>query len=202
VPLYRLTERLLDPMGLYRKYIHAELNHTVETDGAFFVALDSTAPRRTITNGRIDAEQLAFCTEAFSQAPQGALRVVVAHHPFTSAPDYARDRMMPHRKRTLQHFTDLGVDMILGGHLHRAYVGNSLDTLDLERTRGIVIAQSGTTTSGRGRAREKKKNTFNLITVSRETICVQHYVFSATDDRFQPFAQHLFPRHGFPFAPG
>ena len=103
---------------------------------------------------------------------------------------------MPNAKRAIERFTDLGVDMILGGHLHRAYIGNSLDVVPMDHDRGIIIAQSGTSTSRRGRAREKEKNTFNLITIGPETIRIQHHMYFDDTKRFEPISQHLFPRPG------
>jgi len=196
VPLYRVAERVRDPLGLYRKYIHEELNHTVKVDGAVFVAIDSTAPLRAITNGRIDPDQLDFCENAFADAAAETCRIVVAHHPFATAPDYAHDKKMPHLKRALERFTKLGVELILGGHLHRAYIGNSLDVAPSEGDHNILIAQSGTSTSRRGRAREKEKNTFNLITIEQDTIGIQHHMYFDDTKQFHPISQHLFPRPG------
>jgi 3',5'-cyclic AMP phosphodiesterase CpdA len=197
VPLYRFRERLTNPHGLYRKYIRAELNGVVRVDGAVIVALDSTAPRTAITNGRIVRPQLAFCTRAFQDAPHEAARIVVAHHHFAPAPDFERDQTMPQAKRAINHFIDLDVDLILGGHLHRAYIGNSLDIYaGKHRERGIIIVQCGTTTSRRGRGREREKNTFNLIQIGRDMIHVTHYMYFDEDDGFGPVSRHLFPRHG------
>ncbi|HIF34032.1 MAG TPA: 3',5'-cyclic-nucleotide phosphodiesterase [Planctomycetaceae bacterium] len=196
VPLYRVAERFRNPHGLYQQHIHPELNHVVTVDGAMFVALDSTAPRTAITNGRIRQDQLEFCCDWFAGAEAGAARIVVAHHPFASAPDYAHDARMPRLKSVLQRFTELGVDMILGGHLHRAYIGNSLDVIETDHDRSILIVQSGTSTSRRGRARETNKNSFNLITIDSDHIDVEHHIYLDDTERFEPASQHRFPRFG------
>jgi 3',5'-cyclic AMP phosphodiesterase CpdA len=197
VPLYRLRERMTNPHGLYREIIRDKLNDVVRVNGAVFAALDSTAPRMAITNGRIVKPQLDFCTRAFQGAPDDAVRIVVAHHHFAPAPDYERDQTMPQAKRALNHFLDLNVDLILGGHLHRAYIGNSLDIYaGKHRERGIIIVQCGTTTSRRGRGREREKNTFNLIQVGGDMVQVTHYMYFDEDDGFGPASRHLFPRHG------
>ena len=87
------------------------------------------------------------------------------------------------------------VDLILGGHLHRAYVANSLDAFPQQDGRpGIVIAHSGTTTSRRGRARERNKNSFNLIGVNREQIVITQHVVEGGGEAFLPVARHTFPR--------
>jgi 3',5'-cyclic AMP phosphodiesterase CpdA len=204
IPLYRVFERLMSPLGLYRKYISEQTDTVLRLDGAVIVALDSTSPYRAITNGRIHKDQLEFCESAFRDAPAGLARIVVAHHHFVPAPDFERDRVMPKAKRALNRFLDLGVDMILGGHLHRAYIGNTLDIhAGRHRERGIIVVQCGTTTSRRGRGREHEKNSLNLIKIGDEMLRVTHYMyFSEIGGEFAPLSRHIFPRHGQRFAEG
>jgi 3',5'-cyclic AMP phosphodiesterase CpdA len=197
VPLYRIAERLFDPHRYYRQYIAEELDQCYRNDRAVFVALDSTAPRQSISNGRLHPGQLEFCAEEFGRTPPDAARILVAHHHFAPAPDYERDWTMPGAKRALNCFVDLGVDLILGGHLHRAYIGNSLDVYPgSHRERGIIIVQCGTTTSRRGRGREKEKNTFNLLRVGQEMLRITHYMFFDPLGEFAPASRHIFPRPG------
>jgi len=200
VPLYRVAERLSDPLKHYRAMIEDRLNYAVEVDGAVFAALDSTAPRSSISNGRIHAEQLEFCEQVFSGLPDETLKVVVAHHHFAPAPDYERDSTMPKAKRAIDKFVDLDVDMILGGHLHRAYIGNTLDLYaGRHRDRGIIIVQSGTTTSHRGRGREREKNSLNVIRVDTRMIQITHYIYFHEYQQFEPVSRHSFPRPGMRF---
>lgn len=197
VPLYRVFERIFRPLDNYRSSINDELDHIVRIDGAVIVALNSTSPHRAITNGRIRREQLDFCERAFLEAPEDAVRIVVAHHHFAPAPDYEGDQTLPGSKRALEHFTAIGVELIMGGHLHRAYVGNSLDIHPgILRDRGIIIVQCGTTTSRRGRAREREKNSFNLVQVSKSMVHVTHYMYFSDNDEFEPASRHTFPRPG------
>ena len=197
VPLYRVFERLFNPYGLYQEYISQHLDMVLRTEEAVIVALNSTKPLRAIVNGRIARWQLEFCEDAFRDAPPDALRIVVAHHHFAPAPDYEGGQVMPRAKRAIDCFTDLKVDMIMGGHLHRAYIGNSLDVYPGEdRDHGIIIVQSGTSTSRRGRARETEKNSFNHIRVSEGVVRITHYMYFADLDGFAPVSRHLFPRAG------
>lgn len=195
VPLYRVAERFFSPYKWYRRHMAEELDQVVRTDDAVVVALNSTAPLRHITNGRISSSQLAFCRQAFDGVGEGPVRIVVAHHHFAPAPDYEGGQVMPRAKRAIDTFTALKVDMVLGGHLHRAYIGNSLDLYPgLDRDHGIIIVQSGTTTSRRGRAREREKNSFNLIRVSGDVIRITHYMYFEDDDQFASVSRHIFPR--------
>jgi 3',5'-cyclic AMP phosphodiesterase CpdA len=194
VPLYRFWERLLAPYRRYRHYVSAELNTVTELPGLVIVALNSTR-RFTFTNGRIRLWQLEFARRAFQRAPSDSARVVVTHHHLAPPPDFEGGSVMPRAKRALEWFTRLGVDLILAGHMHRSYIGNSLDFFpgDLER-RGIVVVQSGTTTSRRGRGRERLRNTLNVIRIDDRVIRVAHQMWITERARFMPVSEHVFPR--------
>ncbi len=200
VPLYRVFERLFRPRELYRKHISPELDTVHYLPGLTLVGLDSTSPRRAITNGRIHRSQLVFCREAFAEAPPEDMKIVVTHHHFAPAPDYERDQTMPKARRALDSFVEMGVEMILGGHLHRAYIGNSLDVYPGQKpNRGIIIVQSGTATSRRGRAREREKNSLNLIRLTGEMVHITHFLFHDGEETFLPSSRHIFSRPGRPF---
>ncbi len=201
VPLFRVFERLSRPHALYREHISAELDHVYRCKEAVIVALDSTAPHRAISNGRLHRGQLEFCEKAFEDAPEGAARIIVAHHHFAPAPDYERDQTLPQARRVINCFVDLGVDMILGGHLHRSYIGNSLDVYPgNHRDRGIIIVQCGTSTSRRGRGKEREKNSFNVIVIESELLNITHHMYVEQAGRFAPVSRHTFPRPGRQFV--
>jgi 3',5'-cyclic AMP phosphodiesterase CpdA len=201
VPLYRVLERLVDPLRLYREIISQELNPVLKIEGAVIVGLDSTAPRTAISNGKIFKWQLDMCDHVFSKTQVGLARIVVAHHHFAPAPDHLRDSNMPHAKRAIERFSDLKVDMILGGHLHRAFIGNSLDFYPgVHRDRGIIIAQCGTTTSRRGRGREQEKNSLNRIEISKAMITIEHFMYFHERDEFEMVSRHSFRRGSIPDA--
>lgn len=199
VPLYRVKERLTDPFAHYRRHISAELDTVLDREDGMIVALNSTAPRQAITNGRIHRWQLEFAREAFAGAAEGVPRILVAHHHFAPPPDFEKAQVMPKSKRALDAFTAMKVDVILGGHLHRAYIGNSLDVYaGRDREHGIAIVQSGTSTSRRGRAREREKNSFNVLRIDRRTIRVTHYMYFDAAEDFLPVSRHIFYRGGRP----
>jgi hypothetical protein len=107
---------------------------------------------------------------------------------------------MPGAKEALDALTELRVDLILSGHLHRASIVNSLDVYaGRDRTHGILIVQCGTSTSRRGRAREREKNTFNWIRITDRSIRITHYMYFAEADGFVPLSRHLFPRARQPY---
>ena len=195
VPLYRVWERLFAPFRNYREHIADELDTVTRIDGAVIVSLSTAAPHHAIVNGRLSPEQVDFAARAFRDVDGDDARVVVAHHHFAPAPDYEGDKQLPRAREILDAFDRMGVELILGGHLHRAYIGNSLDVYPGEdRSHGVVIVQSGTTTSGRGRARERAKNSFNVVRIAADRFEVSHHMYFEELDGFAPFSHHTFPR--------
>lgn len=197
VPLYRVWERVTEPMAQYHRHIGPELDQVMELDGVVIVGLNTTAPHRTIVRGKIDPEQVDFTRRALANAPSAAARVLVVHHHFVGAPDRLRDRTMIGGESAMRAFIDMGVDVILGGHLHRAFIGNSLDFFfEGPRDRGIIVVQSGTSTSRHGRGRERERNSFNLVEIHETWLQVTHYLYYEQHDAFGPMSRHRFPRTG------
>ena len=199
VPLYRFWERLFTPHDLYREYIDERLDTVLRLDEAVIVGLDSTDPYGAISNGRLSERQLAFCEQAFEGVAEGVARIVVLHHHVIPAPTYEVIELMPKAQRALESFTRFKVDLIMAGHLHRAYVGNSLDVYAGEdRGHGIVVAQCGTSTSRRGRGLEREKNTYNWLSLNKAGVEVSHHMYFSDRNGFAPLSRHAFawPRRG------
>jgi 3',5'-cyclic AMP phosphodiesterase CpdA len=200
VPLYRVVERLFKPHALYREIICDDLNPVMEVGNVVLVGLDSTAPRRSISNGRIFLDQLRHVEKTLEKVPQDKVRIIVAHHHFAPGHDRVIDIGMPKTRRAIDCFVEHKVEMILGGHLHRAYIGNSLDFFPgHHRDRGVIIVQCGTTTSRRGKGRERDENTMNLVEAGEKTLTVTHYLYYEEARKFAPLSKHIFPRRGRPF---
>lgn len=194
VPLYRVWERLFSPHALYRELICEELDTVTRLEDATIVALNSTR-RLTLDNGRLEREQLEFAARAFEESPDDDLRVVVTHHHLAPPPDFSRDGVMPRARRALRVFRTLGVELVLAGHMHRAYIGDSLDFFPGgDRENGIVIVQCGTTTSARGRGRERFTNSLNYLRSGDGRIDVTHYLWREDTGSFWPHSRHTFGR--------
>jgi len=120
VALWRIFERLFKPHGLYSEIISPDLNPVLHVGNVVLVGLDTTAPRRSISNGRIDRHQLEHSEKAFARVSDDKVRIVVAHHHFAPGHDRVFDIAMPGARRAIDCFVEQKVEMILGGHLHRS----------------------------------------------------------------------------------
>ncbi len=178
IPLFRVLERLFAPFRNYRAFISQELDTATRVGGAVLVALNSADPHRGLVNGRIEERQLRFLARIFQELSGADVRIVVTHHALAPPPDGGSDGVIPRNRSLLDRFRDLGVDLILSGHLHRGFVTSSSVVRPDHRDRGnIAIVHSGTAASSRGRAAEKGENSVNVLKIGTEEIEVVSHWF-------------------------
>lgn len=192
MPLYRVWERFSSPYGAYRKHFRPELEPIFRDDELLVVGIN-TAHGWTFKDGRITRRRLGEVQRLLEQADAGVLRVIVAHHHLIPPPWFRRQRVLRNARLAMDLFTGVGVDLILSGHLHQSFIGNSEEFYPKGRP-PVVILHSGTTTSDRGRAGERDKNTCNWITAGTESMLVSHYRWEPTLGRFAEHSRHWYPR--------
>ena len=194
VPLFRIFERAFTPYKNWRRGISPELDTVTGVEGATFVALNSSAPRRDIVNGRIDDDQVEFARRAFEVAPPGDIRALVIHHHFVPVADGKGGRPLPRARHLLGRFEAMNVDLVLGGHVHQTHMTTSTDLLGPGGGPGIPLIASGTTTSWRGRGPEEDLNSLNVVRVHPGEIEVIPHLMEAGGDTFEPRPSVVFAR--------
>lgn len=188
VPLYHLHLRLFNPLGRYRRYVSSELNPVFERDGLFVVGAN-TAHGLTVDGGRLSAAQQRTLRARLDAAPADAYRIVVWHHPLiTPAGSPRKHRELSGAKRAARLLDELRVDMLLCGHLHFSWVGDTR-SIDRRITRGTYLVQSGSATSSRGHGPEHGANSFNLITIDGNEAIVQHWRSARDGDAYVVVAE-------------
>jgi 3',5'-cyclic AMP phosphodiesterase CpdA len=192
VPLWRVWERIFDPYGCYKRYFSPELE-PIYRDDEMLVAGINTAFGWTIKDGRITTRRLLELAGLFEQTPETVFKVVVAHHHLIPPPNFGTQAVLGNAYEAIDLFSTVGVDLILSGHLHQAYIGNSEEFYPKGRP-PIVILHSGTTTSNRGRGGERERNTCNWIKVDNDSMVVSHLRWHSTLDRFAEHSRHWYPR--------
>jgi 3',5'-cyclic AMP phosphodiesterase CpdA len=192
VPLYRVFERAFDPYGAYKKYFSTELEPVWRDDEMLVVGIN-TAFGWTIKDGRIKLSRLLEVADVLEKTPDPMFKVVVAHHHMIPPPNFGSQRVLANAYEAIDLFSSAGVDLILSGHLHQAYIGNSEEFYPKGRP-PVVILHSGTTTSNRGRGGERERNTCNWIRVDRESMIVSHYRWHHDLGRFAEHSRHWYPR--------
>jgi len=192
VPLYRVWERAFAPFRAYRAHFSEELEPIYQDDEMLVVGIN-TAFNWTIKDGRIQLKRLLAVGALFERTPESVLKVVVAHHHLIPPPNFGTQRVLANAYEAIDLFSSVGVDLILSGHLHQAYIGNSEEFYPKGRP-PVVILHSGTTTSNRGRAGEREKNTCNWIAFDTRSMVVSHLRWHRELDRFAEHSRHWYPR--------
>ena len=124
VPLYRVWERFLSPLGKYRRIVEADLEPSFVDDEIAVVGIN-TARSLTFKDGRINEEQMAAIRRRFDPLGDTVLKVVVTHHPF-DLPDQSGDVDLVGRAReAMEVFSRCGVDLLLSGHFHVSEAGST-----------------------------------------------------------------------------
>nr|WP_255603320.1 metallophosphoesterase family protein [Oscillochloris sp. ZM17-4] len=192
VPLYNAHLRLLNPLGRYRRYISRDLNPVFELPGLVVVGA-CTAHGLTLDGGRLSKRQADTLRKTLARYGPDTCKVVVWHHPVLTPLGIHRDRTMDDAGAAMALLDECGAELLLCGHVHVSYVGNTLDVAHGLR-QGTIICQSGTTTSRRGYGREQGRNSCNLIEVEDNAIRISQLLYTEDAGRFVPVAEHAFPR--------
>lgn len=191
VPLFRFWERLLVPYRNWKRFVAPELDSILRVPGATFVALNSSAPRSAIVGGRLSEAQIAYARRAFEEGPAGDVRILVVHHHFIVTDDGSGGNPLPGARSHLESFADMGIDLVLGGHVHQTRV---LLPDDPRTGAPFAMVSAGTATSVRGRAAEADLNTLNLIQVADDAIRIVPHRLWEDRGRFEPTEPIVIPR--------
>jgi 3',5'-cyclic AMP phosphodiesterase CpdA len=193
VPLYRVWERVFSPFGCYRKHFSEELEPTFR-DGELLIVGINTAFGWTVKEGRIKLGRLLEAARIFEKAPADLFKIVVAHHHLIPPPNFGSQRVLGNAYEAMELFSGVGVDLILSGHQHQTYIGNSEEFYPKKGRPPVVVLHSGTTTSRRGRGAEREKNSCNWIRIDERSMIVSHYRWHDSLERFAEHSRHWYPR--------
>ena len=196
MPVYRVHERLFWPLRNYRAYISPDLDSATHVDGAVFVALSSAEPYRAIVDGRLRDRQIEFAARIFQECSREDVRILVTHHPLAHPPDGGSDHILPGSAALVDRFREMGVDLILSGHLHRGYVVTSsgggtvgLEAASTDPVKGpargdVAHVHSGTAMSNRGRMAERGRNSLNVLNIGVQEVVVTPYWYEDEPNGF------------------
>jgi 3',5'-cyclic AMP phosphodiesterase CpdA len=189
VPLYRVWERFLSPLGKYQRIVEPDLEPSFVDDEIAVLGVN-TARSLTFKGGRINQEQMASIQKRLAPLGRGVTKVVVTHHPF-DLPDQGDDVDLVGRAReAMDVFSRCGVDLLLAGHFHKSESGETSARYEIPGYSALVV-QAGTATSTRGRGEE---NSFNALRVKNDEILVERWIWRADVAAFRADRHERFVR--------
>lgn len=174
-PLFNLPLRLLAPWRNWQRGLSLPLEAEVTTPRAIIAGINTANPY-VWKDGRIRSAQLDRLAALFSRAGDRR-RIVALHHP--PEPPEGEPPSLSGAEQAIRAFADMGVEMLLSGHLHFTHVS------PLSAAPRILSVQAGTCLSTRTR---NDGNAFSLIDLTEDGAAITHYR-ATRDGRFQPDAQ-------------
>lgn len=192
VPLWRVWERAFDPFGAYAKHFSPDLEPVYRDEELLVVGINS-AFNWTRKDGRIRLRRLLEVRDLFAATPESVFKVVVVHHHLIPPPNFGSQRVLANAYEAIDLFSRAGVDLVLSGHQHQSFIASSEEFYPVGRP-PVLIVHTGTTTSSRGRAAEREKNTCNWIDIDEKKIVVSQLRWHNDLQRFAEHGRHLYPR--------
>jgi 3',5'-cyclic AMP phosphodiesterase CpdA len=189
IPLYNVAARAFSGLSRYKTFISDDLAPVYIDDAVVIVGVN-TARSFTLTNGRINNQQIAHVATHFKKAHPDAVRIVVSHHPFDFT-DALLDRWLVRRApKAVSSFASQRVDVLLGGHFHLSYVGDTKKRYAQHAPHALVVA-AGSATSTRQRG---EPNSFNVLRIFSNKIAIERHAWRPEEHAFVPNGLWYFMR--------
>ncbi|HEY4956623.1 MAG TPA: metallophosphoesterase [Caldimonas sp.] len=191
VPLYRVWERFLSPLGKYQRYVQSDLEPAY-VDAEIAVIGVNTARSLTFKSGRINDEQMLSIHARLDPLAESVIKIVVTHHPFDLPDEPGNDALVGRAQEAMTVFARCGVDVLLAGHFHTSQSGETSARYEIAGYAALVV-QAGTATSTRGRG---EQNSFNVLRVESDRVVVERQVWQPDVGAFALARSERFTRDG------
>lgn len=146
IPLFNLYARFFHPYRGFKTLFKDQLERDFVYDDVVVIGLNSTSRWRHV-QGDFD---LTRVRRRLEQAPRGRVRIVAFHHPVDCDKTVDEPNLLRNARATLELFSEQGVDLVVGGHIHDPHVGLSSGRYP-ELPRSFVVGVAGTCLSWRTR---------------------------------------------------
>ncbi len=159
VPGFDLMERLMHPYDRYHEAISENMEPVYETDKVLVFGLNSArriVPHWNWANGALSGAQRDHIKKLVEGKGDKWL-ICTFHHPIHETDHMPIDVVVFGGRAMMKTLKELGVDLVMTGHVHRASI-----TMQGDVDHQVVYLSASTALSSRIRGQE---NGFNLITL-------------------------------------
>ena len=159
IPLFDLAARLFAPYARYRRAFGPDLEPVHDSAQLLAIGVNTTRRYRHV-DGEISMAQIERVATRVERASPTQLRIVVTHQPVYVTHAEDEKNLLHGRDHAIGKWAAAGVDLILGGHIHRPFACKLPKRLTgVART--VWLIQAGTALSRR--IRSDAGNSVNLI---------------------------------------
>ncbi|HJU44166.1 MAG TPA: metallophosphoesterase [Vicinamibacterales bacterium] len=189
VPLFNLAARFLDPFGGYRRHIQPDLEPIYESGTVVAVGLNSARTVPFHGGGRLNESQVELAAKRLQAAPDGAIKIVVTHHPFDLPATHGDQYLIGRSDMAMRRLADAGADVFLAGHLHVSHAAHSAARYQIAGHSAVVVQAGTISTRRRGEV-----NAINVLRVDAAEIDVERYSWDDARQAFAPSWNRTFIR--------
>ncbi len=150
IPLFNLPQRLLAPYRGHARAFGPDLEPRLALPDVRIAGVHTARAWRHVV-GHVTPAQAARSAAWLAEGPADALRIVVTHHPLAVADAQDEAQRLRGADAALPHWLQAGVQLALGGHIHRPYF-MPLPGHQAAARQQLWVAQAGTAVSHRLRA--------------------------------------------------
>lgn len=187
IPLFNLFARYFYPYSNYAREFGVDLEPVFDDEDALIVCVNTTRPSRH-KDGEVSEQQIQNVAARLSNASKRQLRIVVTHQPVDVIDKHDISNLLHGREIAVREWSNAGVDIILGGHIHLPHVRSLKDRfVDLPHQAWSI--QAGTAVSRR--TRNYVPNSVNVIKTAFPACIVERWDFNAADSSFVQKEFHL-----------
>jgi 3',5'-cyclic AMP phosphodiesterase CpdA len=191
IPLYNLFARIAHPYANHQRVFGDDLEPVFESAELLVIGVNTTRAYRR-KDGEISAKQVERVVRRLDHATPRQLRIVVTHQPVVAARANDIRNLLHGREHAIERWSQAGVDLILGGHIHLPYV-TPLHVAYKDLPRQMWAVQAGTALSSRVRGRVPNSVNvinYNASTVGKRRATVVRWDFNQASASFEPDMQH------------
>lgn len=192
VPLFNLFYRFFFPLKYYQKAISPNVNPLFTRPGLAVVG-GCTAYGMTLDGGWLSREQQTILEQQFAGFEDTVCKVAVLHHPVIKPPKSNSRTRVVNAGAVLRLLDRCKIDLLLCGHGHFSMIQTVNGFTDDLRP-STILSMAGTATSRRGRGYDHRQNSFHLVTIDEEAICIQPFFYNSQAKRFLLVAEYRFLR--------
>ena len=180
IPLFNVFQRLLTPLGKYKRIVSRDLMPEYMDDEIAVVGVN-TARSLVWKDGSINSRQVEHVKSRICGLDERIVKIVVTHHPFDVPENHDDSEIVDKAERAMLAFAQCGADLLLSGHLHKTHTKPSADRY---KTAGhsALIVQAGTATSTRERG---EQNTFNCLKVTAGDVNIERWQWNSNSKIFE-----------------
>lgn len=182
--------RLAYPVRRYQQLIAAELFPQAVFKNIAVLGINS-AFGATVKGGRITTAAQQRVRSFFSAQPADKCKILVVHHHLTHLAALAPHDVAQGGMDTLAVAQQVGVEVILCGHLHVSHIEPAHQT---PTGRQPMIVSAGTATSNRGRHSNQGMNYYNVLEVTANQVKITERRYEQRLEEFVLDKETVFPR--------